>query len=588
MLILSGTFLVLITWVALVLVVLMSGLSLATLTSTPGVKLDIVLRRSLWWGLTFFLGAILIASLVTPLRSPLALGIVLSILLGFSVAGFVVLLNAFRGSRVLSRGACGSWSLWVVIAVVTAVGVLLAVRGLGPANNYDTGLYHLGAVQYAGDFGTVPGLANLLNAFGYSNSVIPSAAFMGNGPWDGNGFRFFNGFIAFLVLVELVIRVAFGSRSVGTLLLIIGAAGFFLPLVAVTDFWVTSPTSDSAIMLLSLMSAVYLSDFVASRKNLAAHVGVVGAMLVILVSMRPTMLFFAAGSTLVLLIVLYARRRKLKTAALTWSVIGIGVTAVTVGAVQVLRDYLLSGWLLYPLSVLPFDVPWRAADPINLREATLAAARDPSAPEYWPIAHSWTWVDEWLIARWGMWETYFWLLGVVMLVGAVLVVRRVGSAIRVRALLLSVSPSLLAVAAWFTVSPPSYRFIWGPLFLTFMIPVAFALHSIRMSWVKPLLIGGLAVSLGAASLFTAAVRVNYSEMSAEGAWSLGPISIPYSYAPSPLPKTQKSVTESGLVLRTPEFGEQCWAAFPLCTINPDSSLSQRGELIQEGFTVSVN
>ncbi len=588
MLILSGTVLALLTWIVLAGVVLLSGLSLATLMSVRGVKLDVVLRRSIWWGFGFFISAVLITSLVTSLRSSVALGIVFSILLVLSVIGVVVLARALHKSEVLVRRVTWNWSIWVVFAVAAGVSVLLAVRGLGLANNYDTGLYHLGAVQYAGDFGTVPGLANLLNAFGYSNSVIPGAAFLGNGPWNGNGFRFFNGFIAILVLIELVIRIAFRSRSVGTYLLIIGVAGLFLPLVAVTDFWVTSPTSDSAILLLTLISAVYLSDFVASRKNMAANVGVVGVTLVLLVSMRPTMLFFAGASTLVALSVMFVRKSHLGLGVFAWMLGGVGTLAAVVGGVQVVRDYLLSGWLLYPLSVLPFDVSWRAADPINLREATLAAARDPSAPEYWPVAHSWMWVDEWFIARWSMWETYFWILGVIVLVGAIALAFRFGSAIRVRALLLAVFPSVIAVLAWFTVSPPSYRFIWGPLFLTFMIPLAFVLHSIRMSWVKPVLVGGLAVVLGSVTLFTAVVRVDYSGMSTTGTWSLGPLSIPYSYAPSLLPETQDFVTQSGLVLRTPVVGEQCWAVFPLCTVNPDPSLTQRGESIQEGFTVLVD
>ena len=147
MLIYYGALLALLTWVGLTVAVLISGLSLATLTSTPGVKLDNVLRRSLWWGFAFFVAVILIASLVTPLQSSLAIGIVFSILLGFSAVGFVVLLNALRGSRVLIRRIHWGWSLWVVIAVVITVSVLLAVRGLGPANNYDSGLYHLGATQ---------------------------------------------------------------------------------------------------------------------------------------------------------------------------------------------------------------------------------------------------------------------------------------------------------------------------------------------------------------------------------------------------------------------------------------------------------
>ena len=584
MLIASGTLLTLGTWLALAVVVLSAGFGLSALTSRPGVMFDVVLRRSIWWGFTLFLTSVLIASVFVPLRSAMALGIVTMILLVSVVISVVVLRKRLGQSDLNFRRVSWNWSLFVVVTTVSVVAILLAVRGLGPANNYDTGLYHLGAVQYAGDFGTVPGLANVFNAFGYSNSVIPGAAFLGNGPWDGNGFRFFNGFIAFLVLMDLVIRVAFRSKSVGTYLLVVGVTGMFLPLIAVTDFWVTSPTSDSAIMLLTLVSAVYLSDFVASRKDMYANASVVGITLVVLISMRPTMLFFAAASFFVVLLVFVARRRYINAARLVWSVSVVGVIAFIVGTVQIVRDYLLSGWLLYPLSLLPFDVSWRAVDPTSLREATLAAARDPSAAEYWPVAHSWIWIDEWFVARWSMWETYFWLLGSLVLAGAVVVAVRSGASIRLRTLLLTVFPSVIAVTAWFTVSPPSYRFIWGPLFLIFMIPLAFVLHSIHKSWIRPALIAGLVAVLGSVTLFTAIARVDYGGMSAEGTWGIGSASVPYSYAPSPLPDTQEFVTESGLVVRTLISGEQCWAVFPLCTVNPNPSLTQRGESIQDGFT----
>lgn len=150
---------------------------------------------------------------------------------------------------------------------------------------------------------------------------------------------------------------------------------------------------------------------------------------------------------------------------------------------------------------------------------------------------------------------------------------KVGSAIRLRPLLLAVFPSVIAALAWFTVSPPSYRFIWEPLFLTLIISIAFVLHSIGASWVKPVLIVGLATVLGSVTLFTAIARVDYGGMSTEGTWSIGPISVPYSYASSLLPEAQELVTGSGLVLRTPVASGGCWAVFPLYTVSQFKTVS---------------
>ena len=60
------------------------------------------------------------------------------------------------------------------MALAAAV-VYLAVAALGPVTNYDSGLYHLGAIRYAADFATIPGLANLYFPFGYGNAEFPLA-----------------------------------------------------------------------------------------------------------------------------------------------------------------------------------------------------------------------------------------------------------------------------------------------------------------------------------------------------------------------------------------------------------------------------
>lgn len=581
--IVGGTLLVLLTWIILGFLLVVVGFGFSLLTAKPETPILDVIRRAAWWGLAIFTALVLLASVYLPLRSAGAFGVVAGGSLVFVVMSVFVGLRKQQWSRMRSSLFLWRWRSSPVSFALIGVVALVAVRALGPANNYDTGLYHLGSVGYAGEFSTIPGLANVFNAFGYSNSIFPLAAFLGNGPWDGNGYRLINGFIVSLVVFDLLCRLRFRLRSPGTYLMIIGVTGMFLPLVAVTDFWVTSPTSDSAVMLLTLVATVYLVDALTTERNFAADSAIVVLALILMVSMRPTMLFFAAAASLVLFIILIRRRRSLNGIEAAWSFGSVGALALFMGTVQVARDYLLSGWLLYPLSLLPFDVDWRAVDPVNLREATLAAARDPSAPEYWPVAHSWNWIDEWFIARLSMWETYFVLLGFLGLALVALIAFRADARVQYRPMLLAVFPSVIAVVTWFTVSPPSYRFIWGPLFLVFMVPLAFVVHSITDRWVWPLMTSAMAVTLGAVAVFTALVRVDYQGISELATWTLGPISIEYTYSPPPIPETTSATTEWGLHFVSPVNGEQCWAVFPLCSPNVGQTVSGRGNLIQDGF-----
>ena len=126
------------------------------------------------------------------------------------------------------------------------------------------------------------------------------------------------------------------------------------------------------------------------------------------------------------------------------------------------RDYLLSGWLQYPLSVFPFDVPWRAPDPAPERIATLGFHRDPT--NLYEAADGWGWVGPWLARLPQQWETYAFVgLAVVTGVGLVLAARS-GRPLRWRAVLLSTVPSVVMTVAWFVATPPSFRFAWGPVF----------------------------------------------------------------------------------------------------------------------------
>jgi len=585
----SGTVLVLSTWLILAIVIMSIGFGLSILTSIKNSPIDEIIRRSIWWGLAIFTFIVLASSLISPLRSSGALTFVTAFC-ALILAGNTIAFRCLGGKRYLTARTQTSsvWSYFSIIVLVIVI-IFVAIRALGPANNYDTGLYHLGVVSYFGDYGTIPGLANIYGALGYNNSIFPLAAFLGNGPWDGNGYRLVNGFLMLLVAIDFILRLVFGRKSVGTFLMGIGIIGMFLPLIAVTDFWVTSPTSDSAIMLLALVASAYLIDSISLPDKMWSQMGVVGVVSILLVSMRPTMLFFVAGNLLVLALLIWSRRGRKSTGRVwVWALSGFGVIAVAVGSVQVCRDYFLSGWFLYPLSILPFDVEWRAVDPINLREATLAAARDPSAPEYWPVAHSWNWINEWFIARWSMWETYFVLSGFTALGLLLIFVLVTRVQIQWRRIFLAVSPSVIAVVAWFTVSPPSYRFIWGPLFLTFMIPLAFLLESLRVKWIWPMVQICLSSILGSIVIFTAIFRVQYADMSTEADWNLGPLGISYTYSTPPVPVTSSFTTLGGLELQAPTESEQCWAAFPLCTSNVGARVVGRGPSIQDGFMSGVS
>lgn len=591
---LAGTLLVLGTWVVTGALVTGTGL-VPALTSAPRAGTVAQLRASLWWGLGVATLIVLVVGLFVPLGSAEAGLLIGGLLLVLSGAG-VLLLVRRRPLRLTLRRPRGS--VWIVLVSLVLMVAYLAYKTLGPATNYDTGLYHWGLIRYLSDYGNVPGLANLFLPFGYANAQFPLAASLTSSPWQADGWRLLNGLLVVLIAVELAWRLVERRWTWGTFTLLVGIAGISLPLVAMADSLITSPTADTSVLVLTLVSTVYLADALdrssavsqVSHERLALNLGVVVIATGLTVSMRPTMLAYGFGIAVVVGAVMLGRpsqRRPLRGApALALALPPLWLLGL--GAVQVYRDYLLSGWLLYPLSVFSWDVAWLGRDPTALREATLAAARDPSSSDSYATAHSWDWIGAWFSRLPAQWEPWFLLSAVMVLVLVVLWARQVGRfPARPLALALALLPGGLAVVAWFIASPPSFRFIWGPLFSLFFVIIGAAITAIQRSGRSvTVVLVGVAVVVLAVTSFSAIFRNLGSEYTGEATWFLGPMQVTYPLAPvDPVP-TRTITMVTGLVIQEPVSGDQCWASYPLCTFSMGDRIGLLGDTIADGFVTA--
>lgn len=581
-----GTVLVLLSWAVLLVLLTGVGLVFAHLTA-PSAPIAATMRTGMWWGLAFSTLVVLLVGLAAPLGSASAGWTILAVLIAALLVGVISLRRvrvAFPRRRPISGPA------WLLLASLAGMVVYLAFKTIGPATNYDTGLYHLGFIRYLSDFGNVPGLVNLFLPFGYSNAQFPLAAALTSGPWQGEGWRLLNGLLVSALAVELAWRLRERRWSWGTLTLIVGIAAISLPLVAMADSLIASPTSDTAVLVLTLVSAVYLCDVIDdsmrrgfSRSRGSLSLGVLIITTGLTVAMRPTMLAYAGGVGLVLLVLLWRSRRTGTVTTTSWLLPGVWL--LLMGAVQIYRDYVLSGWLMYPLSIFRWDVPWVGRDPVALRDATLAAARDPSAADGYVVAHSWEWLGAWFSRLPEQWEPWFLVAGLTALVVVSLWARSVaGFPTRPRLLLLALVPGLVATMAWFLASPPSFRFIWGPLFACLFIPMGAALHAIyRAGRSITLALVAAAVVIFGVTAYSSAFRNLAADYTDLGHLRLGPVSVAYSLAPVPEVETRSYRTVSGLEVREPVNGDQCWGAYPLCTFSMGDRMALQGTSIGDGF-----
>ena len=572
MLILTGTILVIFTWLCAAAVIISLGLLLSCVTARSSARAE-VLRGAMWWGLLVAIVFSYIDNLAFPLRSGPTVIALLIVTMVLGVPGWWL----WRRRPSERTTALLPWPMLVGAALIA---IALAVAVLGPVTNYDSGLYHLGAVHYAADYATIPGLANVYFPFGYGNAEFPLAALLEVSPWGDQGFRLLNGLLIVLGLVDLVVRSRTRGKTAGYFVTLVGLTVVAITMTPLADYWVTSPTQDSAVFLVTAMASGYLADLVTTRRW-TAPAGVLAALCITLVLLRPTMVVFAGVAALCALLVGWRRRSATSRRDITpmASVVAVAVAVAAVAAT--IRDYVLSGWLQFPLSLHAFSVPWLAPDPTDARTATLGAARNPA--DLWNAAHGWNWVGAWAAQLPHLWETWaFLLLALAASAGLILASRM--ATVRWRGLLLAMAPSVVAVVFWWAFTPPSFRFAWGPVFTVATIPIGWAIWRLdrvdrlrarrTAEWASTLVMCLIAV-------IALSIRIDYSSITQEHSW--GPSWIHYSVAPLRVVAVKDSMNSQGLAVRTPLHGDQCWSVFPVCTPQPPTTLRLRGDGIQQGF-----
>jgi len=587
MLIISGTLLVLASWILASCVLAAIGL-LPALISSQGRLNPVVIRWSLWWGLLVVAVFAYLANLAWPLRSAHTAWALIALTAIMLMLAWVVARRR-KGAR-----RPGAWHVtrrplsWLLSAVLLLVLVYMAAAALGPVTNYDSGLYHLGAVQYAGEHATIHGLANLFFGLGYGNAEFPLAALLGNSPWGFEGFRLLNGLFMVVLTVDLLLRLHQRRLTVGFFVLALGLATAWIPLIALSDYWVTSPTQDSSVYIVTIAAVAYLADAVTKQRTWLPDASTALALGILLVLLRPTMLVFAGMLVAVLLVKAWSMRGRRATAGLLANALLVGVAAVVAGIAATARDYVLSGWVQYPLSLAHADVAWLAPDPTPDRLATLGYHRD--ASHLWESTQGWGWVGPWIGRLPSQWEfSYFVLLIVLGIIGLAIAGRVGRIGLRIRGLVLVLAPSAIAVVVWWVATPPSFRFIWGPLFMVPATSIGWAfwrLHASRSRatadpWLK-LLIVCLAVPVALVALYSLVFRFHYEQIVEEHSWNAG-VSVPYALAPVIDVPIRHMQLASGLDLTVPVDSDQCWLHFPLCTPNPASGLGLLGERYEEGL-----
>ena len=115
--------------------------------------------------------------------------------------------GTFAGLRRVSRPRLDRRAAGALVAVASGWAIL-ADQALGPADDYDFGLYHLNLITYAEHYAAVPGLANLHIRLGAGDAHLLLAAFLDRSPVAGAGPHLVVGLLVSLLLLDVGLRLA--------------------------------------------------------------------------------------------------------------------------------------------------------------------------------------------------------------------------------------------------------------------------------------------------------------------------------------------------------------------------------------------
>lgn len=277
-------------------------------------------------------------SLFLPI-SPVVQGVFIALGFGFLVAFRRTALTAFRQDQ----AALTRWD-----AVALGSGLLLtALMGSGP-HFYDTGLYHAQAIKWVREYGTVIGLVNIHERLGFNSVLWPLSAVFGaanRGPFPVIP-------AAAGLLLFTAVRRRQGRSAL--LLLPVGLLFFFLPDHA------SSPSPD-LFMALALLTALYASLKESPNES---DVLIQGLLVTMAVVTKPSAL-----PAMLVLVPLFLRNPR----PVLW------IWPAILGILLLVRGFLLTGYLLFPVLDVSFPVDWRLplAETNSTRDIILAWARMP-------------------------------------------------------------------------------------------------------------------------------------------------------------------------------------------------------------------
>lgn len=511
----------------------------------------------------------------------------LALMLAVGFSGLVRERSALRAWIARSPVTIQSWHTLVAVLLL----LWMANVAVGPISNFDGGAYHIPTMEWTNAYPVVPGLGNLHGRLAFNSSSLLFAALVDIGPLDGRAFHVVGG----VLLVPLALHAlgAFRRLTRPAPLHPIPVAGdayaaslIILVVFATVARETSSLDTDLPVALVFLACGERMLRQLAHPATVEEGSRWHWASLVLLTAAATVMKLSAAVLGLAMLLLsAWLFRDTIRTSGAR-AMSSLIAPTVLVGA-WLVRGVVLSGYPMYPASILHLPVSWRVPSEQAAAEAAWVSFSARVLNQH-DIPANGNWIGEWVkgLAA-GPQDAVMLALPLLLLLSAgVVAVARRQRAARIAGGWLLFLPTMLGLAFWFAVAPHP-RFALGALWTMAATAIALVFatgpgveDARRSATSRRLAIGSGAV-IGLLLLVQAVTspfgfeRVGWTAR----ATALGGLATrpgpDHGMHPMGSSRLLVYTTNSGLKVTVPLLNNLCWKSAIICTPHPSPYLRLR-------------
>ena len=233
-----------------------------------------------------------------------------------------------------------------VIASVVVI-LLMAYGSSRGYMHYDTTLYHASAIRWIEEYGVVPGLANLQSRYGYNSAEFAHNALYSFKWYTGRSLHCTTGFLAMVSAHLLYDKELFtGKRTIQSVDFVRIGLLYYL---GVLFAQMVSPASDYVANLLIFDILILMLGRVKDRTLPADHYVLISLLAIYGITVKVSL----APMVLICLIpfVYYIIKKDVR------SILFCIVSGLVIAVPYFIRGYILSGWILYPSTLIKLGNP---------------------------------------------------------------------------------------------------------------------------------------------------------------------------------------------------------------------------------------